>query len=299
VLAVAATQRFWPDGLARAGRIEAEATLEAQAAADLALVKAVAEDPAVPVRTVIVKDLDSPELADLVGQAGLLVLGRRGAGGPVAFSLGTVSAELARGFHCPILVVHDLGRPSQRQRFVSECAVFAGMETDGGAGAVLSVAVSEAVIRGTSLFVVHALPPGKDVDPTEIEKGWRRYQAALKAGRLPADVPARLVITQDDPVRALLHRVGAGDLLVVGTRGQGRLAGLVNGSVSRQILDQMTCDVMVVPPGSTAPVRVPSEHGPRRRPSPEFIQMPPGRPQAGVQDFGPPWRMASRGEVDV
>ena len=103
--------------------------MEAEAAADLALVKAVSEDPTVPVRIMIMKDLDSPELAELVGQAGLLVLGRQGAGGQVAFSLGTVSAELARGFHCPILVVHD-GRPSQRQRFVSECAVFAGMDTD-------------------------------------------------------------------------------------------------------------------------------------------------------------------------
>jgi len=255
LLAVVETQRFWPDGLAWAIRFEVEATLEAEAAADLALVKAVSEDPTVPVRIMIMKDLDSPELAELVGQAGLLVLGRQGAGGQVAFSLGTVSAELARGFHCPILVVHD-GRPSQRQRFVSECAVFAGMDTDGGA---VSVAVSEAIIRGASLVVVHAVPHGKDVEPVVIEKAWRRYQAALKEARFPADVPARLMITQDDPVRALLHRVGAGDLLVVGTRGQGRLAGLVNGSVSRKILDQMTCDVMVVPPGSTAPVKVPSE----------------------------------------
>jgi hypothetical protein len=37
-----------------------------------------------------------------------------------------------------------------------------------------------------------------------------------------------------------LHRVGPTDLLVVGTHGHGRLAGLVAGSVSRAVLDQMT-----------------------------------------------------------
>ena len=257
LIAVVETQHFWPDGLARVGRVEADATLEAQAAADLALAKVVAADPAVPVRTLIVKDLASPDLADLVRQAGLLVVGRHGARGQGGFSLGTRCAELARDFRCPILVIHEEGRPS-RSRFVPEGAVFAGMDTIGGAGAVLSVAVSEAVLRGMSLYVVHALPHGMDVDPIVIEKAWRRCLATLEA-QFAADVPARLVITQDDPVRALLHRVAPGDLLVVGTRGQGGMAGPVNGSVSMQILDQMTCDVLVIPQSSTAPVTMPSE----------------------------------------
>lgn len=67
--------------------------------------------------------------------------------------------------------------------------------------------------------------------------------------QLPVGVPNRLVITQDDPAPALLHRVGPTDLLVVGTHGQGRLAGLVAGSVSRAVLNKMTCDVLVVQPG--------------------------------------------------
>ena len=258
LIAVVETKHFWPDGLARASRMEADAMLEAQAAADLALAKVVVADPAVPVRTVMVKDLASPELADLVRQAGLLVVGRHGARGQGPFSLGTRIAELARDFQCPILVIHEQGRPS-RSGSVPEGAVFAGMDTLGGADAVLSVAVSEAVLRGMSLFVVHVLPTGKDADPLVIDKGWSRCRAALKKAHFPADVPARLVVTQDDPVRALMHRVAPGDLLVVGTRGQGRLAGPVNGSVSMQILDQMTCDVLVIPQSSTAPVTVPSE----------------------------------------
>jgi nucleotide-binding universal stress UspA family protein len=85
-----------------------------------------------------------------------------------------------------------------------------------------------------------------------IAAGWRRCRAVLKQAHLPAAVPNRLVITQDDPATALLRSAGPGDLLVVGTHGHGRLAGLVAGSVSREILDRMTCDVMVVQPALAA-----------------------------------------------
>jgi len=61
------------------------------------------------------------------------------------------------------------------------------------------------------------------------------------------------VITSDDPVHALLRRVGQADLLVVGTHGHGRLAGQIAGSVSRAILDKMTCDVLLVQPGVHVP----------------------------------------------
>ena len=259
LLAVAERRPYWPDSLAWVTRVEAESALEARGAADLAMAQAVATDSAVAVQTVIVKELDSPELADSARQAGLLVLGRRGYGGQVAFSLGSMSAELARCFRCPMLVVHDRGLPNEAQRFGPDHAVVAGLDITGGAGAVLSVAVTEAVIRGLPLVVVHALQRGKGVGRTVIAEGWHRYRAALREAQLPDYVPSRLVITQDDPVQALLHRVGPADVLVVGTRGQGRLEGLIIGSVSREILDNMTCDVMVVQPGLTAAVQARSE----------------------------------------
>ena len=248
LLAVAEHRPYWPDNLAWVSRAEAEAAQYAQTAVDRAMARVVATDPKVAVQTVFVKDFDSPELAGVARQAGLLVLGRRGAGGRAAFSLGSTSAELARRFHCPMLVVHDRDRPSESDQVGHGSAVVAGMDTGGGADVVLMVAVTEAVTRDLPLVVVHALRRGNDVDRAVIEEGWRKCRAALRAAGLPVGVPNRLVITQDDPVPALLHRVGPGDLLVVGTRGQGRLAGLITGSVSREILDKMTCDVMVVQP---------------------------------------------------
>jgi nucleotide-binding universal stress UspA family protein len=62
-------------------------------------------------------------------------------------------------------------------------------------------------------------------------------------------VPVQVEVVQDHPVTALLDRCGPDDVLVVGTRGGGTLAGLVYGSVARGVLDGLVCDVMVVPPG--------------------------------------------------
>jgi len=120
------------------------------------------------------------------------------------------------------------------------------------------VAAAEALIRDLPLVVVHALPRGKDADRAAIGEGWRKCREALREARLPPGVPNRLVITQDDPVPALLHRVGNADVLVVGTHGRGRLAGLVAGSVSRAILDKMSCDVLVVQPDVNASEAIPT-----------------------------------------
>jgi len=259
LLAVAKHRPYWPDSLAWVARAEAESSRHACAVAEHALAYVVATHPTLAVHTVVVAELDSPELADVARHAGLLVLGRRGDRGQVAFSMGSTSAELARRFHCPMLVVHDRGRPSAGEPVARDRAVVVGMDVAAGVTDVLAVAVIEAVTRDLPLVVVHTLERGKDGDRAVVAEGWRRCQAVLRQAQLPAGVPNRLVITQDDPAQAMLHRVGPGDLLVVGTHGDGRLAGLVAGSVSREVLDNMTCDVMVVQPDLASAEPVPDE----------------------------------------
>lgn len=258
LLAVAEHRPYWPDNLAWVARAEAESTHQAKAATERAMERALETDRSVAVQTAVVQEADSIELDRLARRTGLLVLGRRGDGGQVTFSLGSTSAELGRRFKCPMLVVHDQGRPSQRRRFGPGSAVVVGMDSDGAPDAVLAVAVAEAAIRGLPLVVVHALPRGKDADRAAIGECWRRCREAVRVARLPVGVPNRLVITQDDPASALLHRVGPTDLLVVGTHGRGRLAGLVVGSVSRAVLDKLTCDVLVVQPGVDVSRAIPS-----------------------------------------
>ena len=61
-------------------------------------------------------------------------------------------------------------------------------------------------------------------------------------------VPWRLVWTAGvAAAEALLRYADPDDLLVLGNRGGGRLAGHVTESVTRAVLDEMPCDVMLVP----------------------------------------------------
>jgi len=258
LLSVAEHRPYWPDSLAWVARAEAESAQQAQAAADCAMASALATDRSVTVRIAIVHEADSLELDDMARHSGLLVLGGRGDGGQLTFSQGSTSAELGRRFHCPILVVHDQSRPSERRRFGPDSVVVVGMDFTAAVDAVLAVAAAEALIRDLPLVVVHALPRGKDADRAAVGEGWRKCREALREAHLPPGVPNRLVITQDDPVPALLHRVGHADVLVVGTHGRGRLAGLVAGSVSRAILDKMSCDVLVVQPDVNASEAIPA-----------------------------------------
>jgi len=258
LLSVAEHRPYWPDSRAWVSRAEAEAAEQAQAAADCALASALATDRSVAVRTAIVQGADSLELDEMARQTGLLVLGSRGDGGQLTFSPGSTSAQLGRRFHCPILVVHDQSQPVERRRFGPDSLVVVGMDFTAAVDAVLAVAAAEALIRGLPLVVVHALPHGKNADRAAIGEGWRQCREALREAHLPPGVPNRLVITQDDPVPALLHRVGQADVLVVGTHGPRRLAGLVAGSVSRAILNKMTCDVMVVQPDVNASEAIPT-----------------------------------------
>ena len=77
---------------------------------------------------------------------------------------------------------------------------------------------------------------------------WDRHADLLVAEQSPDHSLAKVVVDVDHPVAALLAHAGPHDLLVVGTEGGGRLAGLISGSVARGVLDGMPCDVLVVPP---------------------------------------------------
>jgi nucleotide-binding universal stress UspA family protein len=61
-----------------------------------------------------------------------------------------------------------------------------------------------------------------------------------------ADIEVRSHISTGRPAHSLLDRAAGATLLVVGTRGLGRVAGALLGSVSRQVLQHAPCPVVVV-----------------------------------------------------
>jgi nucleotide-binding universal stress UspA family protein len=245
-LAILVVRDGWVRRVERLGgiaRAEEEARQSAQVVAERAQWLARNTDPWVSTQIVLARDAEDPVLRVLGAQAELLVVGSQGSGGLVAFTLGSISAELARRFSCPLLVVGttrratpDLGRSP---------AIVVGLATEGPLEDLLSIAAHEAELRETNVIVVHAAEGKVEADLRPV---WAAVASVFDGSRW-ADVPHRVVISHDQPVAALVEHTEVGDLLVVGTRGGGRLAGLVPGSVCRGVLDAMPCDVLVVPPG--------------------------------------------------
>jgi nucleotide-binding universal stress UspA family protein len=141
--------------------------------------------------------------------------------------------------------------------------IVVGVDGSEGSKHALEWAAGEARRRGAALRVVLAwqapakLLPGSGWVPTPDEgliaevQGFARRRldelCAATAASLDGLEVERSVV-EGDAVQVLVDAACSADLLVVGTRGHGGLAGLVLGSVSRQCAHHSPCPVVVVPP---------------------------------------------------
>lgn len=206
---------------------------------------------------------DADAVRTLGQVAQLLVLGQRGPNGQRCLSMGSTSAEIALAFSCPLLVVHDgYPRPTGTDTGIDTGTaewgrVVAGVDGYGDSTAVLTVAWREAHLRSQPLVVVHSSPSGHGRDHVSANV-W----SALRSVRCDvgaSSVRHTVIVSDEGPVSALVNHVSSLDLVVVGTRGAGRLSGLVQGSTSRAVLRVAPCDVLVVQ------ARVDSSRTPRLR----------------------------------
>ena len=117
-------------------------------------------------------------------------------------------------------------------------------------------AIEEAGLRAAELHVVHVvdvtpavlhLAGGVTVNTTDLADARRREVWEKAAPLMDSGGPSRRVDLEGYPADALLdycREVGA-DLLVMGTRGRGRLASTFLGSTSLRALEHAQCDVMI------------------------------------------------------
>ena len=120
---------------------------------------------------------------------------------------------------------------------------------------VETVAFEAAAVRGVPLVAVHTwwdilIDPafGPMLDWAAIESEEHQLLAqrlAGWAGKYP-DVEVRRVVAQDRPAHALLKQAADAQLVVVGSRGRGGIAGMLLGSVSHSLLHHSPCPVLVV-----------------------------------------------------
>ena len=238
------------DGSLRGYAVE-EVAVRARAheTAQLAEERALAQAPRLIVERVI-GDVDGPSVRDLADRAVLLVLGAHGGEGQRALSLNSPSEELVRHLKVPILIPGEAApRPSRVPHLPH---VVVGVDGRGGEEELIGIAAGEAVARGCSLVIVRAVRMGEAGGGIARPDVWDETWMAVHHADHTTSVSSRVVVSVGDPVAALTAECRPDDLLVVGTRGQGRLSGLVAGSVARGVLDAGECDVMVVPPAVQA-----------------------------------------------
>lgn len=207
--------------------------------------------------------------------ARLLVVGDRGAGRVEGALAGSVAVALLGHAVCPVVVVRGPDRDVDADREARR-PVVVGLDPSPASAVALDVALDAAVARGVGLVVVHAVPDGR-ADPTaellvapaaartvlaEIEHRVLVEQPAALAAR--RGVPVRSVTAPGRAAEVLLAEARDAQLVVVGSRGRGELAGLVRGSVSAVLVHHSDCPVLVVGPLVTGCGVPPAED--RRRP---------------------------------
>jgi nucleotide-binding universal stress UspA family protein len=187
-------------------------------------------------------------LVEASDAADLLVLGARGTGGFEGLLLGSVSERVAQHATRPVAVIRASAP-------VSGGRVVVGVDGSTRSLGALRWAAAEARARESALDVVHAwklpmmtTPPPMATfsDLTVIEKVGREVLDAALADPALDGVEARPHLTNRSPAGALMELADGAGVVVVGTRGLGRVTGTLLGSVSQQLLHHAPCPVVVI-----------------------------------------------------
>jgi nucleotide-binding universal stress UspA family protein len=194
-------------------------------------------------------------------RATLLVVGSRGVGANPALALGSTSLRVLQEACVPVLVV------PQRRKGASAGPdglrlqhLLVGVDCSAPSLAALDVAADVASMLGGSLSVLHVF---EHVPPFPLAPPGNRASEGHECVRAPAlalledaardvrqrGVGVQVVLRSGDPAPTLLDLADDvdADLVVVGTRGLGRPADLLLGSVARTVADGARRPTLVVP----------------------------------------------------
>ncbi|MGH8823111.1 MAG: universal stress protein [Jiangellaceae bacterium] len=192
------------------------------------------------------------QLVDAASGARLLVLGSGQRFDTSMIRLGSVATHVTAHAPCPVLVarIPHLGEPTSGP---DAGRVVVGVDGSEASAAAVGFAFEEASRRGLGMTAVHAWQHEPDAwmidvrDRGEYDRAAARVLAESLAGwteKYPdVDVISRRV--QRRPVQALVEASAGAVLLVVGSHGRGRFAGMLLGSVSQAVLRHASVPVAV------------------------------------------------------
>lgn len=210
------------------------------------------EQPALEVQSQLVVGFPIPVLTAEAQRAELVVIGDRGLGGVAGLLVGSVAVALAAHGECPVVVVRGEAETPD-----PDAPVVVGVDGSPTSEAALAFAFEAAAARKVPLVAVHTwwdllvdptMAPLLDWDAIEDDEREVLAERLAGWGEKYPDVRVQRLVTRDHPSRALVEQSLRAQLVVVGSRGRGGVAGLVLGSVSHAVLHRAHCPVAVVRP---------------------------------------------------
>lgn len=193
-------------------------------------------------------------LIDESAHASLLVVGNRGLTGIKSMMMGSTSASISSGAHCPVLVYRgDLPR--------NNGPVVVGIDGSEISEQATRIAFEEASARETGLLAVMSWADPRIVVPTAgvnlSDEEWNSLEtqqhallSECLAGYLSEfpHVGVERVLSRKKPAKALADQAPGAQLVVVGSHGRGGFTAMMLGSTSRALVQTAACPVMVVRP---------------------------------------------------
>lgn len=172
-------------------------------------------------------------------KADLLVVGADGANAFVEAISGSVTGDLLTTSPCPLAVVP---RRERTEAVPADAPIVVALDEHGTAQAAVAYGFATAARSGRPLTVIHCLSPGPHDSSENIARALTGF------GALYPDVVVTDEIVRGDPRYVLTDTSRSAALLVLGSRGRGRLASGLFGSVSRHLVRRAGCPVVVARP---------------------------------------------------
>ncbi|WP_239155182.1 universal stress protein [Amycolatopsis sp. FDAARGOS 1241] len=223
----------------------------------LGLAQDAAAEVAPGVAVEVVLRLEQPAEALRAESAGaaMLVLGTPGLHRVRGIVLGSVSVALAAHAECPVAFV----RPHAGEDAPpADGPIVLGVDGTETGEEAITLAFEEASWRRAPLLAIHCWHEAFLAGVFE-ERGWKTDRQAIEAHehellaeRLAGwqekypDVHVERLVVKEKPAEGLLDWADRAQLLVVGSRGRGGLAGLALGSTSQTVIAHALCPVVVV-----------------------------------------------------
>lgn len=206
--------------------------------------------PQLSIDSAVLRGLPADQLLEASRAGALVVIGTRGLSPALSGLLGGVAEDVLSNASGPIVVVPStLAQPTEH-------VVTLGIDPEGPSLAALRFALDIAERLRVGLRVVAAVEAGESAE----RAGLQLDDVVASVTDTHAELPIDQQVIRGRPHEVLARAAAGTELLVVGSRGRGGLAGRLLGSTSRRVVREARVATAVVrqprkvrqPPGTAA-----------------------------------------------